>query len=100
MSTYVKGIIHKHSATAGAVPTPDQLRAAELAINLADLALYTKDHNGNVVPIGGGSPGAPGGSYSLPAASPTVRGGIRVGSGLAINGDVLSATQNIDLGTF
>lgn len=36
--------------------------------------------------------GSGGGSYTLPAATASVRGGIRVGSGLTITGDVLSAT--------
>lgn len=33
-----------------------------------------------------------GGSYTLPTASATVKGGVRIGSGLQMNGEVLSAT--------
>ena len=48
----------------------------------------------------GGGTAAAGGSYTLPAATATVRGGITVGSGLSIAGDVLSATGGgANLGT-
>lgn len=39
---------------------------------------------------GGGSGG--GGSYTLPTASASTKGGVKIGSGLSMDGDVLSAT--------
>jgi len=36
--------------------------------------------------------GGGGGSYVLPTASPTVKGGVKIGSGLQMNGEVLSTT--------
>lgn len=33
-----------------------------------------------------------GGSYSLPTASPTTKGGVKIGAGLQMEGDVLNAT--------
>lgn len=43
-----------------------------------------------------GPKGDPGPSYTLPAATSTTRGGVRVGDGLSISGDVLS----IDSGAY
>lgn len=43
----------KRSTTGGAVPTSAQLQDGELAINLADLILYIKNSNGDVVDIAG-----------------------------------------------
>ena len=39
----------KNSNSAGKIPTPADLDVAELAINLVDKKLYTKDSNGNVI---------------------------------------------------
>ena len=45
----------KRSHDAGAQPTPNQLAVGELAINMADATLWTKDSDGNVISLGGGS---------------------------------------------
>lgn len=42
-----------HSTTAGAQPSAANLLVGELAVNVTDKLLYTKDSGGNVVPIGG-----------------------------------------------
>ena len=49
-------IIHKKSSVAGKVPLATDLEVGELAINLADKKLFSKDSGGNVVEIttGGG----------------------------------------------
>ena len=36
--------------------------------------------------------GGGGGSYTLPTASPTTKGGVKIGAGLQMEGDVLNAT--------
>lgn len=47
----MKSIQFKRTQTAGKKPTPEQLSQGELAINLADHVLYTKDKNNAVVQI-------------------------------------------------
>lgn len=46
-----------------------------------------------------GPRGDPGPSYTLPAATSTTRGGIRVGKGLSVSGDVLSVDGDADVKT-
>jgi hypothetical protein len=41
----------KRSSTTGAVPTPEQLVQGELAVNLPDKKLYTKDNTDTVVEL-------------------------------------------------
>ena len=48
-------IIIKKSSVAGKVPAAGDLEIGELAVNLADRALYSKDAGGSVVQLGGGS---------------------------------------------
>lgn len=48
-------IIPKKSSTASAVPTAGQLEIGEIAFNLADKKIYSKDAGGNVIEMGGGS---------------------------------------------
>ena len=45
----------------GKVPDAGALVTAELAINLTDRKLYSKDTNGNVFELGGGGANVPGG---------------------------------------
>lgn len=40
------------SITPGAVPAAANMKEGAIEINLADKAIFTKDHNGNVVPLG------------------------------------------------
>jgi len=47
----------KNSVEPGKVPTADDLATAELAVNLKDQKLYTKDADGNVFEIGAASGG-------------------------------------------
>ncbi|EIP4439146.1 tail fiber domain-containing protein [Escherichia coli] len=47
----MQSIQFKRTQTAGKKPTPEQLSQGELAINLADHVLYTKDKNNAVVQI-------------------------------------------------
>ncbi|MKY48546.1 tail fiber domain-containing protein [Escherichia coli] len=47
----MRSIQFKRTQTAGKKPTPEQLSQGELAINLADHVLYTKDKNNAVVQI-------------------------------------------------
>lgn len=48
-------IILKKSSVAAKVPLPGDLEVGELAVNLADALLYTKDSGGTVISVGGGS---------------------------------------------
>lgn len=45
-------IITKNSSTASAVPSAGSLTKGELAVNVTDKKLYTKDNGGNVVVVG------------------------------------------------
>lgn len=48
----------KRSSTAAAVPTAGQLAEGELAVNLVDRKLYSKNASGTVFQLGGGATGA------------------------------------------
>lgn len=91
------------TTVAGRVPTTGQVLEGQLAINLADLKLYTKDGNNTIQRIGVAAsdlatvattgnyndlinlPG-PGGGYTLPPATTTTLGGVIVSTGLAVDG--------------
>lgn len=47
----MQSLQHKRSGVAGKKPTPEQLQVGELAINLVDHVIYTKDKNNAVVQI-------------------------------------------------
>ena len=47
-------IIHKKSSVAAKVPLASDLAVGELALNLADQKIYSKQTNGTVVELGGG----------------------------------------------
>ena len=46
-------IQHKRSQTTGDAPTASDIEQGEIAINLADLRMFTKDHNNTIQRIGG-----------------------------------------------
>ena len=46
-------IQHHRSGTTGNVPAANDIQQGEIAINLADLRMFTKDHNGAIKRIGG-----------------------------------------------
>ena len=46
-------IQHKRSQTTGDTPTASDIAQGEIALNLADLRLFTKDHNNSIQRIGG-----------------------------------------------
>lgn len=48
----------KRSSTAAAVPTSGQLAVGELAVNLTDRKLFSKNGSGTVFQLGGGATGA------------------------------------------
>lgn len=48
----------KRSSTTGAVPTAGQLAVGELAANLVDRKLFSKNADGTVFQLGGGATGA------------------------------------------
>lgn len=82
----------KRSYTANIVPLTSDLDTHELAIRWTseNPAIFTKDAAGNIVSVtlGGGG----GSSYSLPTASSSVLGGIKVGANLTMTDGVLAAT--------
>ena len=55
-------IIIKNSNVAGKAPAAGDLEAAELALNLKDQKLYSKDADGNVFELSGGDAQVPGGN--------------------------------------
>jgi hypothetical protein len=75
----------KRSNTAGAVPA--SLSDAEIAINQADGKIFYHTAAGGVGEISGAGGGS---AYTLPTASSSQLGGIRVGDGLQISSGVLS----------
>jgi hypothetical protein len=48
-------IILKKSNVVGKKPTASQIDYGELTVNVADKKLYTKDSNGDIIELGGGS---------------------------------------------
>ena len=54
-------IVIKNSTIGGKIPAAGDLVNAELALNLTDKKLYSKDASGNVFEIGGGTANVPGG---------------------------------------
>ena len=46
-------IQHKRSQTTGDAPTTSDIAQGEIALNLADLRMFTKDHNNAIQRIGG-----------------------------------------------
>ena len=46
-------IQHKRNSTTGNAPTASDIAQGEIAINLADLRMFTKDHNNAIQRIGG-----------------------------------------------
>ena len=53
MSTVVQ---LKRSETAGAIPSAIDIAVGELAVNLADGALYSKKTDGSIIEVGGYNP--------------------------------------------
>ena len=86
----------KHNFSSGDTLYASQLNEmdAQIALNeqTAKSAVKTvngttPDASGNVVVSGGGS------DYSLPTASATVKGGVKVGDGLQMDGDTLNVVE-------
>lgn len=50
-------IVIKNSSTSGSVPTAGQLTQGELAVNVTNRKIFTKNASGTVVEIGGGARG-------------------------------------------
>lgn len=72
-------IIPKRSSVAAKVPLPGDLEIGEIAVNLADGLIFTKNASGTVITLGGSS-----GSY-LPLAGGTLTGGLTVEGNLLLS---------------
>jgi hypothetical protein len=83
----VNKIKPKRSYTANSVPLTSDIDTHELAIrwDSSSPAMFTKDAAGKIVSVTLGS-------FSLPTASSSILGGIKVGANLTIADGVLSAT--------
>lgn len=83
----------RRSYVAGSVPQvsgANAIQDSELVINWTDGKLYS-NNNGSLITL---SLGGSGGSYTLPTASGSTLGGIKIGSGLSIDGNgVVTATD-------
>ncbi|MGF1787082.1 phage tail protein [Photobacterium swingsii] len=55
----------KRATVGGYVPTAAQVDEGELVINLTDKKIFTKDHHGQVISIGGGGGGSPVGTIAV-----------------------------------
>lgn len=62
-------IILKKSSVAGKVPLATDLQVAELAVNLEDAKLYTKNTNGVVILVGSSATGGGGGVLTWDGAT-------------------------------
>jgi len=78
-------IIPKRSSVAAKVPLPGDLEIGEIAVNLADGLIFTKNASGTVITLGGSS-----GSY-LPLAGGTLTGGLTVGGNLLLSANAGSS---------
>ena len=47
---------HKRTSVSGNTPLPDQLEVGELALNLADKTIFTKDGSGIITQLGNNDP--------------------------------------------
>lgn len=99
---------HLRSNAAGVVPLASQLLVGQIAINLQDKKLFTKTPDGGVISLGvapvdlktvafSGSwndlldrPNVQA-EYTLPTASASTLGGVKIGSGLTMTSGMLSA---------
>ena len=82
-------IQHKRSQSSGDQPTASEISTGEIALNLADLRMFTKDHNGTIQRIGGEDVAA---TLDFTKADGTV-GGISV-TGFKMNFKKADGTQN------
>lgn len=57
-------IVLKKSSVAAKVPLATDLDIGELAVNLADAKLYTKNASGTVIQLGAGNAGSTGPAYA------------------------------------
>lgn len=80
----------KRSHTSSAQPTVADLAVNELAVNWTDGKLFTRSPSDAIVSWTLGGSG--GGSYTLPTATASVLGGVKVGTGLTITDGVLAAS--------
>ena len=80
----------KRTYTSGVVPTTAELGPHEFAVNWADGIVYVKGPDGSIQSVTLGGSGT--GSYTLPTATSSVLGGIKVGANLTITDGVLAAT--------
>jgi len=51
------GLQHGYLTTEDTQPTTSEVKRSELVVNLADKTIYTKDHNGAIISVGGGGGG-------------------------------------------
>jgi hypothetical protein len=81
-------LILKKSSVAGKVPLATDLQVGELAVNLADAKLYSKNSGGTVIAVGGGGNG-----------TVTSVSGTGTASGLTLSGTVTSSGSLVLSGT-
>ena len=86
--------------TTGYVPLASDLSEGEIAFNWADKLVFTKNPAGEIVVARLDAPCASGtGTYTLPTATSSVLGGIKVGANLTITDGVLAAGGGTFSGT-
>lgn len=73
-------LVLKKSSVAAKVPLATDLVAGELAVNLADAKLYTKDGSGNVILVGSGAGGAVSSVAGKTGAVTLVKGDVGLGN--------------------
>jgi hypothetical protein len=85
----------KNSETTGKIPTPADLDRAELAINLTDKKIYTKDQTDNIIELGSNTPW-----WDLQQDLGSVNGNITIDTSngrivlMQVNGPITNVTIN------
>lgn len=88
-------LVHKKSSVAGNEPDTNDLMVGEIAINLADAKLYTRDTNDTVIELG------PDDSSTLPIKADTAlsKGDVLYATGAVGNSSTITASKFIANGT-
>ncbi len=85
----LKSIQFKRSKIAGAKPTAAQLDEGELAINLKDKLIFTKDDVGNIIDLGFAKGGTVDGNVTINGLL-TLKGDYTQTGGMQVTGDIYS----------
>jgi len=87
-------IIHKKSSVASRIPTASDLEVGEIALNLADKKIYTKDTNGDVIELATSSAAMNTYKYTSTSSQTTFSGSDDASATLAYTSGAIIVTVN------